>query len=174
MENNITKQGLSIREICYIGIFVAIMAVCAQVSIPFPGGVPFTLQTWAVYLAGVILGAKKGTIAVLVYILLGAMGVPVFTQFRSGLGTLFGATGGFIMSFPIMAFIAGTARNRNHIALLIAGLILGVFVNLSLGMLWFANVTENSLQAAFSAAVAPFIPAEIFKIATVPIIGKKT
>ncbi|MCL2223833.1 MAG: biotin transporter BioY [Defluviitaleaceae bacterium] len=159
------------RDLCYIGIFVAIIAVCAQISIPLAGGVPVTLQNWAVMLAGMILGGKKGAVAALVYILLGVAGVPVFTQFRGGIGVVLGATGGFIFSFPALAFMAGLGTKK-RLALLLAGLVAGTVINLTSGMVWFAFVTQNTLQTAFAVALAPFILPEILKIVAVVIVGR--
>ncbi|MCL2171961.1 MAG: biotin transporter BioY, partial [Defluviitaleaceae bacterium] len=68
------EKRIKIRELCHIGIFVALIAVCAQIAIPLPGGVPITLQAWAISLAGLVLGAKNGAMAALVYVLLGAAG----------------------------------------------------------------------------------------------------
>ena len=85
MTNN--KHSFSVVDLCYIAMFTTLIAVLAQVSIPLPGGVPLTLQTFAVPLAGLILGAKRGTVSALLYVLLGAVGVPVFANFTGGLGT---------------------------------------------------------------------------------------
>ncbi len=93
------QSKLSIQEICLIAIMTAITAVMAQISIPLPMMVPMTMQTFAVTLAGIILGAKCGSIAMGVYLLLGAVGVPVFSGFKGGLQSLIGPTGGFLLSF---------------------------------------------------------------------------
>lgn len=169
---NQNRRFFSTRDICYIGIFAAIIAVCAQVTVPFIGGVPFTLQTWGVALAGVVLGAKRGVAAVLVYILVGAVGVPVFSGFGGGFGVIFGVTGGFILAFPVLAFAAGISARPGNVFILAAGLVAGTAVFLTLGMLWFAAVTGGTVAAAFAAAVAPFILPEIFKIVAVIIVGK--
>ena len=73
-------------DIVYCGIFATITAILAQISIPLPGGVPLTLQTFAVSLAGILLGSKKGFISILVYVLMGAIGLPVFSGFSGGIG----------------------------------------------------------------------------------------
>ena len=172
MESTKVKKALSIRDICYIGIFVAIIAVCAQIRIPLPGGVPFTLQTLAVALSGLVLGAKRGVIATVIYILLGAIGLPIFTLFGSGFGVVFGLTGGFIMTFPIMAFLAGICSRQGKVFLLAVGLFAGVAVNLTIGMLWFAFVAQSTIQSAFVVAVAPFILPEVFKMVVVFVVGK--
>ncbi|MDY5627951.1 MAG: biotin transporter BioY, partial [Clostridia bacterium] len=78
------------KDIIFIGLFAAILCVCAQISIPTPFGIPFTLQTFAVALCGYILGAKKGALTVLVYILLGTVGLPVFSGFGAGFSKIFG------------------------------------------------------------------------------------
>ncbi|MCL2355896.1 MAG: biotin transporter BioY [Defluviitaleaceae bacterium] len=104
------RKSFSVRDLCYIAIMTAVIAVCAFIVIPLPGGVPFTLQTWAILLAGMILGPKKGVVAVLIYILLGLVGVPIFHGGRSGLEVLAGPTGGFLISFPLLAFAAGLRR----------------------------------------------------------------
>jgi len=102
---NVNK--LRIKDICLIGFCAAVIAVCALISIPMPYGVSMTLQTFAVPLAGIILGAKRGTVATVVYILLGAVGLPIFSNMTGGPGVVFGPTGGFILSFPALALAAG-------------------------------------------------------------------
>jgi len=165
------KRNLSIRELCLISIFVAIIAVCAQISIPTAFGVPMTLQTLAITFSGLVLGAKNGTIAVLVYVLLGAVGVPVFASFSGGLGVIFGRTGGFIISFPFLAFAAGMGANKSR-PLLALWLILGAAVNYVSGMLMFSFITTNGLAASFSFVVLPFVPITIIEIALVVVFGK--
>ena len=95
------------KDLTIIALMAAVTVIMAQIAIPMPAGVPMTLQTLAVTLAGVILGAKRGAISMLIYLLLGAVGLPVFSGFRGGLAMLVGPTGGFLISFPIMAFIIG-------------------------------------------------------------------
>ena len=97
----------SVRDICYAGLFAAVIAVTAQISIPMPLGVPMTMQTFAIALAAVVLGSKLSAIATLVYLLLGAVGVPVLANFSGGIDKFVGPTGGFLISFPIMAYIIG-------------------------------------------------------------------
>jgi biotin transport system substrate-specific component len=168
MKNN----KMSIRELCYIAIFTAIIAVCSQIIIPLPVGVPMTLQTFAIPLAGVILGKKHGTLSTIVYVLLGLTGVPVFAGFSGGLGVIFGRTGGFILSFPIMALLAGIGSEKNNNIWLVSWLVIGAAVNYVSGALMFSFVTSNSLAASFIYVVVPFIPTSIVKIILVAVIGK--
>ena len=161
----------SVREMCYIGIFVAIIAVCAQVSIPMPYGVPLTLQTLAVPLAGIVLGMKSGTLATLIYILIGAIGVPVFTGFMGGIGIIFGRTGGFIITFPLMALTAGIGAKHNNFWLTLC-LTAGAAINFIGGMLMYSIVTSNSLIVSYHFVVMPFIPTAIIKIVIAVALGR--
>ena len=90
-------------DMVYIALFACLMAICAWISIP--GQIPFTLQTMGVFLAVGLLGGKRGTVAVLVYILMGAVGLPVFSGFAGGLGKLLGMTGGYIVGFLVSALL---------------------------------------------------------------------
>ena len=101
------KSRKAILSLVYIALFVAIIAVCSWISIPTPILVPFTLQTFAVFVTAGLLGTKRGTTAVVVYMLLGIIGVPVFSQFRSGLGILLGNTGGYLIGFLFTALAVG-------------------------------------------------------------------
>jgi len=164
---------LTSRELCYIGIFAAIIAICAQISIPQPGGVPFTLQAWAISLAGLVLGAKNATIATVVYIILGAVGAPVFAEFSGGFGVILRPTGGFILSFPIMALLAGLPSKKGGVIWQLLGLSAGSIINLGAGLFWFNRVTELGLAVSFSYSVAPFIIITIVRTAVLPLIGRK-
>lgn len=159
------RSVLYVKDICYIALFTALIAILAQISIPLPGGVPLTLQTFAVPLAGLVLGSKRGTIATVVYVLLGAVGVPVFANFTGGLGIVLGMTGGFIVSFPLMALLAGFgAKKTVKSPFLWLWLVLGAVVNYAVGTVWFIVVAKSNLATALTACVVPFIPTAILKI----------
>ena len=165
------RKKPTIREICHISVFKAAIAVCAQVSIAMPYGVPLTLQTFAIALAGVVLGKKNGVYATLVYVLLGAVGAPVFTGLTGGLGVVFGIAGGFVLSFPLLALAAGIGGGKNK-AWLFFWLLIGTAVNFFCGMLMFCFVTSGSLMLAFTSVVLPFLPTESLKILMVVATGK--
>ena len=167
-----TGSKLTVRELCQIGLFAAVIAVCAQIQIPLPGGVPFTLQAWAICLAGLVLGPKNGTVAAVVYVLLGAVGAPVFAQFSGGMGVILRHTGGFILSFPLVALFAGLGERTGKLPRVYAGLAAGTLVNLLAGMLYFSRVLSTSLAVAFTAAVAPFIPTTILGVILLPFISR--
>jgi len=163
----------SIRNLCYIGIFVAIISVLSQIAIPLPGGVPMTLGTFSIAFAAAILGAKRGATAAIVYVLLGTIGVPVFANFNGGFHAVLGPTGGFILSYPIMAFIIGFGADKKRATRLwlAFALVIGSLVNLSMGTVQFAFVGEHSLMTAFRFAFAPFIVVEMVKMGMVFLIA---
>ena len=98
----------NVRRITYIALFTAVICIISQLpGIPLPGGVPMTLQTLIIPIAGIVLGPADGFIAALLYLILGMIGLPVFSGFTAGIGILMGATGGFLVSFPLMPLLAG-------------------------------------------------------------------
>ena len=113
---------LSITSMIYIALMAVIITICSWISIPGP--VPFTLQTFAVFTALLLLGTRDGLISIVVYLLLGAVGVPVFSGFSGGIGHLLGPTGGYLIGFIVMGFVFGNAW---------AGLGIGLFIALVLG-----------------------------------------
>lgn len=160
------------RELAHVAIFTAIIAVCAQIVIPQPGGVPFTLQAWAVSLAGLVLGPKKGALAAFVYILMGTAGAPVFAAFTGGIGVFMRPTGGFILSFPVVALLAGLGERRGGIVWVLTGLGLGSLFNWAVGLLWFNWITGLGLAVSFGYAVAPFIIVGVVRTAVLPMVSK--
>jgi len=166
-------KKLSLRDICLIGIFTALTAVCAQISVPMPFGVPMTLQTLILPLAGIVLGPRKGTLSTAVYILTGALGVPVFAGFRGGFGVILGPTGGFILSFPLIALAAGIGAGKKSVVWYVSGLLAGAALNYACGMFFYSLVTSNTLRAAFTACVLPFLPAAAVKIVLAGVSGRK-
>lgn len=167
------KNKVETKDICMIGVFTALIAILSWISIPMPMGIPTTLQTFAIPLAGVILGTKKGTIAVLVYVLLGVVGVPVFAGFTGGIGILFSMSGGYIWAFPLMALCAGIGAKKGTIPSVVIGLIAGIIVVYSAGMFQFMLINKCDLQTGFLGAVVPFLPAEVIKATVVGTAGMK-
>ena len=94
------------REIVLVGMFAAVLAVISQISLPMPSGVPITVQVFGVALVGAVLGYKLGFLATVVYILIGAAGLPVFANFHGGIASLTGMSGGYILAWPVMALLS--------------------------------------------------------------------
>lgn len=166
---------LTTKQIVLIGLFTAVTVIFSQISIKIPiSPVPITFQALAVFLSAIILGSKAGTLSLLVYILLGAIGLPVFANFKGGLGVIFGATGGFIISFPIIAWVMGKLLEKKekvtHLQILLTSL-LGLAICYALGTAWLAFVAKLSLEKALMAAVVPFIPLDLVKIVVATVLG---
>ena len=155
-------------DMVYIAIFAVIIAVCSWISVPMV--VPFTLQTFGVFCAVGLLGGKRGTLSVLIYVLLGAVGVPVFAGFSSGIGTLFGVTGGYIMGFIFTALIYWliTAIFGKKLWAIILGMVLGLLACYAFGTIWFMI----GLAAALMKCVVPFLIPDALKIALAVVITK--
>ncbi len=159
------KNFFTIQELCIIGLTTALICVIAPFSLPMPLGVPMTLQSFIITLMAIVLGAKRGATATLIYILLGAFGLPVFSNFTGGWQCLIGPTGGFILSFPIMAYVIGLGSS------LWLGILAGTVINFVCGVAMFCLVTESSLLIGFTTCVLPFIPLTIIKWILAYIIG---
>ena len=170
MENK--KVYFNIKTICQIAIFSALLCIMAQIAIPMPVGVPFTLQTLGIMLAGIILGTRKGTVAVLIYVFMGMAGLPVFANFNSGLPTILGPTGGFIMAFPVAALIIGLSFYKNKISLLILGIILSLILIYFLGILRFC-VVLNSDPLSAVIIFLPYLVLDVVKAALAIVFGIK-
>lgn len=164
------KQKWTTRDMAYVAIFAVTIAICSWISIPTT--VPFTLQTFAVFLAVGVLGGRRGTFAVLVYILLGAVGLPVFAGFSGGLGALLGSTGGYIIGFLFSALLywGMTKTLGDKTPVMVAAMVLGLIVCYAFGTVWFMTVyAQNSgaigLGTALAWCVFPFIIPDLVKIA---------
>lgn len=157
------------RDITYIAVSAALIAVCSWISIP--SAVPFTLQTFGVFLTVGVLGGKRGFFAVLVYILIGAAGAPVFSGFSGGLGVLIGATGGYIAGFLLSAAIIWLITHffGEKTVVLAIGMFVGLIACYTIGTAWFMIVylrTTGAVQliAVLTKCVFPFIIPDIVKI----------
>ena len=164
-----TKSKFSVRDICYAGLFAAVIAVMAQISIPMPLGVPMTMQTFAITLAAVVLGSKLSAIASLVYLALGAVGVPVLANFDKFVGP----TGGFLISFPLMAYIIGLGVEHRDAfkGAFVTAVIVGTVVNYVVGVAMFVVVAHSTIAVGITACVLPFIPTAIIKAVLACAIG---
>lgn len=163
-------------DMAYIGILAVVIAVCSWISIP--AAVPFTLQTFAVFLAVILLGGKRGTLAVLVYILLGAMGIPVFAGFRGGIGVLFNNTGGYIAGFLCSALIMWAAERLFGRKLWVqaASMILGLMACYAVGTAWFMlvyirNTGAVGVMTVLGWCVIPFLIPDVVKIMLALMLG---
>lgn len=170
------KRKFKSSELALCGLFSALIAVCSWVSIPSP--VPFTLQTFGVFLAVFVLGGKGGFSAVLVYILLGAAGMPVFSGFRGGIGVLFGQTGGFIWGLVLgTAFIWALEKAfGDNTAARVVSVFSAVMIIYAVGTAWFYFVYmngEGGFLRVLKLCVFPFIVPDLVKISLAYFVGRK-
>ncbi len=172
------RSNVKVLDLVYISIGAALIAICSWISIPT--AVPFTLQTFAVFFVLLLLGGERGTIATLIYILLGAVGVPVFAGFSGGIGVLLGSTGGYIIGFLFMGliYIVLTRVFGKSLAVKIIALVLGLAVCYAFGTVWFMYVyTRNTgdvgIMAVLSWCVFPFILPDLLKMALAFVIAKR-
>lgn len=171
-----TKQKT--RDMAYIALFAVLMAVCSWISIPT--AIPFTLQTLGVFLAVGILGGRRGTLAVLVYLLMGAVGIPVFAQFTGGLGILLNTTGGYIVGFLFTALVmwAMEAALGKNLWVLTISMILGLIVCYAFGTAWFMAVYARTsgaigLGSALAWCVVPYLIPDAVKIALALLLSRR-
>lgn len=160
------QSSLRVLDLAQIGLFAAVIVVLSQLSIPLPGGVPVTLQTFAVALTAYVLKWKKGALSVLVFLALGAVGVPVFHNFTGGFGMLIGVTGGFLWGFLPMAILCGLGMScweRFQDSKWKGAILLDVFTLAGLaachipGFLQYAAITHTSVLRSFLSVSAPFL-----------------
>ena len=173
-----TKTKLSVRDMAYIAMFAVIMAVCSWISVPYV--VPFTLQTFGVFLAVGVLGGKRGTLAVLIYILLGCVGLPVFAGFSGGIGILLGSTGGYIVGFLFTALIMWAMEKvpGNRTVVMIISMVLGLLACYAFGTVWFVVVYAQKtgpvgLWTALGWCLFPYIIPDLVKIALALVLQKR-
>ncbi len=157
------------KDLTKCALMTAVIAVLSPLSIPLSTQVPISLATFAVMLAGAILGPKQGTICTAVYLLLGAIGIPVFAGYSSGAGILFGMTGGYLFGYLPLAFCTGWASEKRGgtIPVMIAGMVIGTVILYVLGTVWFMAYMKMPLAGALTACVIPFLPGDAVKIAAV-------
>ena len=177
MEASVSRKWKTI-DMAYIALFAVLMAVCSWISIP--AVVPFTLQTFGVFVAVSVLGGKRGTLAVVLYLLMGIVGLPVFAGFSGGLGVLLGSTGGYIVGFVFTALTMWLMERLlgTKTWALALSMLLGLVVCYAFGTAWFLVVyTKNTgaigLWTALGWCVFPYILPDCVKIALALAIRKR-
>ena len=159
----------STRDLCFCAIGAALIAVCAWISIP--ADVPFTLQTFAIFAVCGLLGGRRGTVSVLVYLLLGAVGAPVFAGFRGGFASLLGTTGGYLVGFVPLTLINAFAQARwgRGQWVFVLSAVVGLLVCYAFGTAWFLIVYTRTgaitLGVVLAKCVLPFLLPDAVKLA---------
>lgn len=167
----VTTSKISTKNMVLIGMFAAVLAVVSQLAIPMPSGVPMTMQMFAVALCGVVLGWKFGAASMVIYILIGAFGVPVFANFRGGLAVIFGKTGGFIFGYPFMAMLCGLSVYVKPFWQKVLCCVAGVMLSHLFGTLQFMWLTGLSFPAAALIMSLPYLVKDILLVIAATAIG---
>lgn len=175
-----TAARFSAKDMAYIAVFTALLAVCSWIAIPMPWGVAYTLQTLGVFLAVGVLGGKRGTLAVVVYLLLGAMGVPVFSGFQGGTAALLGTTGGYIAGFLFSALVMWMLEKLlgRSLPALALSMVLGLAVCYAFGTAWFLVLYTRStgpigLWSVLWSCVLPFVIPDLCKLALALVLRRR-
>ena len=161
MNHRITTRGL-----VYAALFGALTAAGAFIVIPLPP-VPMTAQTFFLNVAALLLGGPLGALSQFIYVLMGAVGIPVFAGGKAGLGVLFGPTGGYLAGFIVAAFVIGKInglRDNPKIAWHIFSMLVGMVVIDGMGVGWLAFTAKMSFQKALTVGVLPFVLGVLIKI----------
>ena len=172
------STSVTTRDMVYCAMFAVLIAVCSWISIP--ATVPFTLQTFGIFVTVGILGGKRGSVSVLIYLLLGAVGIPVFAGFKGGIGALLGTTGGYIIGFLFSALIMWGMEVLlgKKLWVLAVSMVLGLLACYAFGTIWFMVVYARTsgaigLMTALGWCAFPFILPDVIKIALALVLSKR-
>ncbi|MBO4877131.1 MAG: biotin transporter BioY [Ruminococcus sp.] len=182
MENSVSKPLLSTKELVLAALMTVLIAVCSWIEIPT--AVPFTLQTFAVYLAVLLTGGRNGLLSIVVYLMTGLVGVPVFAGLKSGAGVVFGSTGGYLIGFVFIALLymvfekipAEKKAVRNILRL--SSLVAGTAVCYAFGTIWFIKVYTSEqgaleISTALKWCVAPFVMFDLIKLVVAFVLSER-
>lgn len=157
------------KDLTLTAMLTAVIAVCAIITVPLPfTPVPISLLVLGLFLAGGVLKKQYAALAALLYLLLGVVGVPIFSGFQAGPGVLFGPTGGYLAASPLMAFVTAWViekMGRNRIWSYFAGMAVALIVCYAFGTAWLAIYLKSSFQSALASAVVPFVLPDLVKLA---------
>lgn len=171
-------KTIETRTIVFTALMTAVICILAPFAIPLTGGVPISMATLAIMLAGTVLGPRWGSLSTALYIVIGAIGLPVYANYTSGFANLAGPTGGFLIGYLPLVFCVGFGyrtfgRARTGVSktvVLILSILVGESLLYTLGTLWFMFVGQTSLVSALIWCVIPFIPGDIVKIIAVVVL----
>ena len=173
MNENISFKHYSTLQLVMTAMMAAVICLLAPLSIPLPGSlVPISLGTFAVYLTACLLGPGRGAVSVLLYLVLGLVGMPVFSGYSSGPGVLLGPTGGYLIGYIPLVIICGICFKKGTPRwVMIFGAVLATFVLYVIGTVWLMVSARLTLPAALMAGMIPFIPGDLFKIIVTVLAG---
>lgn len=165
-----SQRKSAVLDIVYIALFIAIITVCSQIYIPL-GLVPFTLQTLGVFVTAALLGLKRGTISIILYLVIGLIGIPVFAEFSGGISLVFAPSFGYILGFILTSVTVGLCTKffGKRIIPLIISMVIGLLLCYVVGTIWFITVYNlqgnvMDIATALGYCVVPFLIPDACKI----------
>ncbi|MDD7408956.1 MAG: biotin transporter BioY [Anaerovoracaceae bacterium] len=171
---NVSAKNNNVVNLTFTALMAALICICGPLSLPLPiSPVPISLTNLAIYFTVMLIGWKRGTVAYIVYLLIGLVGVPVFSAFTGGPGKLLGPTGGYLIGFIFMTIIAGlfVEKFEGKYVMYFVGMILGTIVTYIFGTAWLAFQAHMGFKAALFAGVIPFIPGDLAKMVIAVFVG---
>lgn len=171
---NKSSQRISTKTMALIAVMTAVTCVLAPLSVPI-GPVPISLTNLAIYFGLYILGMRKETVSYIIYLLIGFVGLPVFSGFTGGAGKLLGPTGGYLIGFIPMAIVAGILIDKSggKVVPSVIGMVLGTAICYVLGTVWFCIQADYEVMPALALCVIPFLPGDAVKIVIAAFFGPK-
>lgn len=170
----LSTRKINTKQMALVGLMTAVICLLAPFSIVLPfSPIPISLGTFAIYLTVTVLGRKHGFLSVLLYLLLGFAGLPVFTGFTGGAGRLLGPTGGYMIGYLFIAFIYGSFVDRwsHRLFVCFLGMLLATAICYAFGTIWLAMQSELDFLSALAASILPFIPGDLVKMGITMTIG---
>ncbi len=174
MQSTTTTSNIKTQTMVRIALVTAITCILAPLSIPLPfTPIPISLTVLVLYISAYILGCRRGAISYLVYLLLGAIGLPIFSGFEGGFGKLLGPTGGYLIGFIFLILIAGFAVDKypRSIFINVIGMILGTAVCYTFGTIWLSYQLDISFLQGLSIGVLPYLIGDGIKVLVAIFIG---
>lgn len=174
MEQTAVKPRVSTAKMTITALMTAITCIIGPIALPIPiSPVPISLATLVIYFMAYVLGAKLSVASIGLYLLLGIVGLPVFTGFAGGLGKVAGPTGGYMLGYLFMAFLSGyfVEKFPSNRFMHVLGMILGTAVCYTLGTMWLSRQLGIGFAAGLSVGVLPYLPGDAAKIAAAVIVG---
>ena len=161
------------KNITLCALFCAGMVCCAQIAVPMPSGVNFTLQSFAAALIGFSLKPRRAFVCSIIYVMSGTIGLPFFSAFSGGMGVIMGPTGGFLMCLPVFSALCGMSFYVNHKTYKTSLIVLAVALLHLCGILWFSYVTANPILSSFLSASLIYLPKDFISVFAAFLVSKR-
>lgn len=174
--HTIGKGKIKAKDMTMVALVTAALCIISPFSIPIPiSPIPITMALYAIYLGSIILGKARGVMSTLIYLLLGMVGLPVFTGFSGGLQKLAGPTGGYLIGYIFLAFFTGlfVEKYPGRLRMYFLGGVIGLVFCYAFGTAWFLFQYDVGVQAALVMCVLPYIPFDLVKLILAILVGQQ-